>query len=827
MTARMGYAAALTSGWPRTVARFATAVILAVLASCGGGDVCRSCAVDDLRSYRQTWIAVSPGVINVGPGEAASASVSVGGPRGLEATAYRDYRGVFVVPPTPGVTLTRTDEPCEVPPADPTLQHLPRSTYRLDVGAEAIAAGVRDVTLSAIWADQPILAPDIDPSNPARTIERVETFRIALTAPPPVVTPDFQVAVDTTASVYGTRATLPASITRTAGFAESVTLEFDGLSSGIAGTFAADPAPADRRTLQLQMPARHAGGGLVAMRVTARTPSGLSKVVNVSQYIEPLFKLIHAPQSAVLSTAAPLRVNVGLKAGEPFRSPSIGAVELSISPATPLPDGVTARFLDDPMPAVPVLRVETVSRILRLKTDGRPPGVEGSIRIRGSARDVPPDADGVAPFIEVTLNLRVDEGQFWSFAGNNLTYGFLNDADLIGFALQGDNRPAMAWLQRPGTSPGFVYLRRYDGTTFAASPPAPAAEPSRVPLLRPAGGIDKASFALTATDAGQVAFTFDGGARLALGRAERAAVEWSIAPPWTVGDRADPATPRARSPRVATGPVADLVVVSYIQEANAATTTGGVLHVLRTFGNGVLSELPTTLPGGALNASPTGSVVRHASALALGADGNPWVAWIEEPTNTAIPNRLWLRVYNGNDWGPAIAVPAPLPPVGPSVQLLAEPSGQVAVAWLEGSPAQLKLMRYDPASQFFTPLDDTGNGRGSLNVTVLSPALDMHLTRHPDGRLLVTWTEGGADPRVWIKRRDADGAWRLVGTTVGQVDRWSKTPRIASDTNHRLYVAWATYAAGQNPSTPRPYAEIDVAQRIFPCSTFCSKEDPT
>jgi hypothetical protein len=470
--------------------------------------------------------------------------------------------------------------------------------------------------------------------------------------------------------------------------------------------------------------------------------------------------------------------------------------------------------MDDATPIGPVLPTIKVWRKLRLVTDGSQ-GVMGALTIRGTARGVPPDIFGVVPFVETTLDLNVQQGQFWQFVGNNLTYG-TREANVIGTAMQGDNRPVVAWLE--GTSgSGRVFMRRYDGTTFAPSPPLVDLGFGLVaPAVSVAGGIAEASFTLTATDVGQVAFTYDGGARLALGRAGGAA--WSTSPPFFVGDPDDGTTPRARSPRIAAGPFADALVVSYIQEANAATTTGGVLHVLQTAGNGVLSPLPTSLPGGALNASPTGSVVRHASALALRADGNPWVAWMEQPTTAGSLPSLWLRGYDGHDWGAAIAVPTLDTPAGTSVQLLVEPSGLVVVAWLEGSPAQLKVLRYDPSSQASEPLDFTGNGRGSLNVTAFSPALDVHLAREPgaQGRLLATWTEGDADPRVWIRRRDADGGWRLVGTTVSQADRWSKTPRIVSDTNNRLYVAWATYAAGQNPGTLLPYADIDVAQWIFP-----------
>ena len=235
----------------------------------------------------------------------------------------------------------------------------------------------------------------------------------------------------------------------------------------------------------------------------------------------------------------------------------------------------------------------------------------------------------------------------------------------------------------------------------------------------------------------------------------------------------------------------------------------------------MLGPLPGTPPSGALNAIAGGRVLRNATALALRADGNPWVAWLEEPA-PATPARLWLRGHDGVAWGPAIQVPTSGTPVGESVQLLVEPSGMVVVAWLESSPAQaaaqLRLFRFDPSSLHFTTLDNTLNGRGSLNDSDLTPALDVHLAREPgaQGRLLVTWTEGGAYPRVWIKRQDADSAWRLVGTTVSQAERWSKTPRIVSDTNNRLYVTWATYTAGQNPGTPAPYAEIAVAQWIFP-----------
>jgi len=803
--------------------RLAAVVILAALASCGGPHICSECAAEDFVFYRSTWLTADPGSVTVNPGEEASALVSVGHNIVLahSRTIDRSFQGVSIVPPTPGVTLTPSTDSC-VAPAGVTVSFC--NTYRLNATAAAIAAGVGDVTLSAIWIDDPgppsggpfgALARVPDPS---RTIERVEIFRISLTgptSPPPVVPPDFQVAVGAPpGGIYATVATLPVTITRVGGFAEAVTLEYSLLASGIGGGFIAEPVPTDSRRLQLQIPARFARGGFANGRVTATAASGRQKVVEFSQFIEPLFRINLEPATASLTSAAPLRVEVRLEPGRPFQATSLGPVELSFAPLTPLPPGVTSLFLPDATPVGPVLPAANVSRTLQLVSDGRDPGVMGPLTIRATARGLPADIFGVVPFVDATLALTVLAGQLWQFVGNNLTYG-TREANVIGMALQSDNRPALAWVE--GIS-GRVFMRRYDGTTFAPSPPR-VANPSGaiyVPALSVAGGILEASFALSATDAGHVAFTYDSGARLAVGRADRAGVDWSIAVPIVVGDAADPATPRARSPRVAIG-TADPIVVSYIREANAATTTGGVLQVLRSSSSGILSPLPTSLPGGSLNASPVGSVVRHATALALRADGNPWVAWVEQPTDPALLARLWLRGYDGNDWGPAIAVTTGTP-VGTAVQMLVEPSGQVVVAWLEGSPAQLKLARYDPSSQTWTPLGNTGIARSSLNVTTDTPAVDVHLAREPgsQGRLLVTWTEGGADPRVWIKRQNATGRWDLVGTTVSQIDRWSKTPRIVSDSNNRLYVAWATYAAGQNPGTNLPYAEIDVAQWIFP-----------
>jgi len=778
------------------------------------------CAVDFF--FNRTAIVVQPGVADVVAGESVTAQITLIRPVRDPRLTYEDPSAQSTEYSLDFLQLVEADEPgfrsTITLGADARCDPLvvPQDIYERETDYICTPAVLKFETATTATRSVPVRLVaqwklstyNAHGANLLREepVQRLGDFAMRF------VTPDFQLAVGAaTGGVYATAGTLPVSITRIRGFAEAVTLDFNGLASGITGSFAAQATPTDSRELQLQIPARHAGGGSVDLRLTATAAGGLTKVVNFSLSIQPLFRVSVRPAAASLTTASALSVDVSVAPGVPFHSTSLGQVDLTLSQ---LPEGVTAMFLVDAAPIAPILPAVSVTRMLRLVTNGSKGFEPGPLTIRGTARGLPPDINGVVPFVETTLTLTVVEGFAWQFVGNNLTYG-TQEANTIGMALQSDNRPALAWIE--GTNRR-VFMRRYDGTTFAPSPPRVADQFGALyePALSVAGGILEASFALSATDAGHVAFTYDSGARLAVGRADRAGVDWSIAVPIVVGDAADPATPRARSPRVAIG-TADPVVVSYIREANAATTTGGVLQVLRSSSSGILSPLPTSLPGGSLNASPVGSVVRHATALALRADGNPWVAWIEQPTDMMLPARLWLRAYDGNDWGPVIAVTTNTP-LGTSVQLLVEPSGTVVVAWVVGSTAQLKLARYDPSSQFWTPLDNTGNASGSLNVTASFPALDVHLAREPgsQGRLLVTWTEGGADPRVWIKRQNADGSWAQLGTTVSQVDRWSKTPRIVSDTNNLLYVAWATYAAGQNPGTALPYAEIDVAQWIFP-----------
>ena len=80
------------------------------------------------------------------------------------------------------------------------------------------------------------------------------------------------------------------------------------------------------------------------LRVTARSASGMIKTVNFySAHRAALPPVPAARERRRLTTAEPLRIDVGLKAGDAVPNAEHRPVELSISPSTPLPPGVTAR----------------------------------------------------------------------------------------------------------------------------------------------------------------------------------------------------------------------------------------------------------------------------------------------------------------------------------------------------------------------------------------------------------------------------------------------------------------------------------------------------
>ena len=217
--------------------------------------------------------------------------------------------------------------------------------------------------------------------------------------------------------------------------------------------------------------------------------------------------------------------------------------------------------------------------------------------------------------------------------------------------MQSDNRPAVAWLEGLPRSASTCA-----GSTARPSPlrrRASSARPTPPPWRYQAASMRRAS-PLAPAMSGKVAFTYERGAYLALGSVGTgAAAAWTIGAPTFIGDPANDATPRARSPRIATGP-GGAVVISYIRAAQRRGDERRAACVAQLRRRRAHSAAQRVARRCAQHRERQRDSQR--TALALRSDGNPWVAWIEQPSSGAAP-RLWLRGFDGVAWGAAVEVP--------------------------------------------------------------------------------------------------------------------------------------------------------------------------
>lgn len=789
------------SGRPLHRWRGAAALLGALLLAACGGETRN--VFRDFDFYSHTAIVVSPGDTVVNPGEDASAQVTVMYQPDID---YPFVAAAVVGTPAPGagtppapVTAALVfvrEERCTVaeqPTAEPQLTC---RRYTLNVHTEAAATSVGTITLSALWQGAPTFV-----SAPA-PIERLGYFNVSL--PPRPAVPDFGVEVQgvapTDPPIYATRALDYVQITRAGGFADPVTLAFDAMGSGIVGTFACEPT--ERCRLDLHLPAVYAAGGTARLRVTA-TSGAVQRSVEFVQRIAPLFAVTLSPADATLTsaTSSDIRVTVSVDPSSPFYTLGLGRVDLE---APDLPPGVSATWEPDAQVRL-TAAAPSVERTLRLSTDGRTPYLV-SQQVRGTAVNHSPDPAGVLPSVQGTLTLNVADGELWDFVDRGASYA-LTENDAIGIALQRTgpnlNQPAIAWLEgRPGSRS--VYLKRFDGATFNASP-SPGPGNGLVPTTGLA--FEEARMAMTASDVAKVAVTVSAGAR------EGAQVVLGTlgGPAWSSTTiYGAPFGSHARSPRIAAG-VGEAYALAYLIETDPAVSSGQLFVHASTTGGA-----PVPLPGphaGAINAAPDGRVLRDATAIALRGDGNPWVAWIEQPL--VGPTKLWLRGWDGASWGPVLGVPTGRAPVAGSLQLLVDGAGQLVFAWLESSPAKLKVAQLDPASLRWTFLDAPGRADGSLNIVDDQAAHDVSLALDARGRLVVAWTEGGSAPSLWVKRLNAGTGWGLLGTAIST--RPSKSPFIVSDSNGNLFTAFTQYLRlGQDLSSGHVDTDVFVARWRFP-----------
>jgi len=807
----------------RRLHRVASALLFgALLAACTGDPnlpTCVGCFFTAAEFYAQTRIIATPSRLDIAPTQGTSSNVV------LVYSFSNQYRFAsfdFLPPAAPGLTIglvsteyplraaqgppscTAADFPDGLAPAEP--RDFSCLHFRLDVTALAASGGDYDIVLSAQFRGTLNEPP----------IERLGSVRVAVAVPP---TPDFTLALGTVPKIYAPRGSVPIVIQRTAGFSEDIALTLAPVSfpPGAAGTFAPTlvAGTAAESTLNLDIPANNAEGNSMLLRVTGTSAlTGKVRTRDFTVAIESLFRMALSPGAGTVASNPPFDVLVTVTfdpAGPYAAAPP--AVRFSLPPAE-VPAGVQYQFLEGDV-ATTYSVGTTIRRTLRLITDGRP--IPNSLLPVVVTATLPPDSTRV--FSSRLFQLSAQAGFDWEYVENGASYSVpIVENSAIGIALQSNNKPAIAWLEGPpGTRT--VYLKRFDGTTFVASPsPGPGNG-----LTAGAGGtIEQARMALSRSDAAHVAFTYQAGlqegAAVAVGSLGNAAgASWSASNEFVVSST----TQHARSPRIATPARAgQAMAISYVVEEGLAPVTASELFVRWTAGPGALQALPGP-GGGSVNAASDGRVLPDSPSLALRPDGKPWVAWIEQPADRSQPPVLWLRGHDGVMWGAPRQVPTVAPPLPGPTQLLVEPSGAVVVAWLEARPAsafpaQLLLARLDPASGTWTALTQTGNDQGSLNIRREQPVRDMSLAIDALGRLVVAWCEeanedGTLIPRLWAKRQSADGSWPLLGMVIDTSK--SSTPFVVGDSNSRLYVAWRR-AFDITPALPR--GDVFVARWVFP-----------
>ena len=778
-----------------------------------------NCAIADADFYSLTAIVVSPGSARIVPGASLSASgaaptapvVTVVFPAKFDNGASSSYGFAYsnlTAVLSRGISAARLipiDDPQKVAP-NCSAGEVPAGLasrysngylcahYHLEIDTDPGAANASELVLSAQF------------TGGLQVIERLGLFTAEFPYAPAV---GFQVGVGVNpAGVYVPGGTVPITISRTGGFTGPVTLKLDSVSAGFTGTFTPNPAPDGTATLQLNVPASYASGGTALLRVRG-TSRGMTETKEFEQPILALFDMALTPQRSRLTNAAPVDVQVAITVLDDRGAYATVPPAMTLSISSALPPGVTAVFLPDATPTA-YSRGRTIERTLRLSTSGVQ-AATAYVNVIATATGITSYLPGQQPGTGRVVTLDVAGAPDWEYLENGASYE-LTENDTVGIAMQSNDTPAIAWLEgrparagtpgRPGT-PGTrkVYVKRSNSTTFNASPsPGPANA-----LVAPVGEIDEARFALTRTDVAKVAFTYADGTGLSIGSAGAA---WSIS-----GEFVSGAGQRVRSPRIAstlTGAF-DALAVSYIVEEGSSASTSR-LFVKRSMSANALVALAGAQPDGALNRDPSGRVLRGTPALALRPNGDPVIAWIEQPADPAQAAAIWVRAYAGNAWGPAYAAPlfigAPLQPA--PLQIAVESTGTVIVSWLEGSPARLFVVRGDVSSGSWLALSNTNNGQGSLNIDTGASAIDHSLSIDILGRIVVAWTEGGANPRLWVKRQNADSTWGLLGSDLDM--QTTRTPRIVSDAANRLFLAYTRYYGSDTLLTPRPDTDIFVAR---------------
>ena len=248
------------------------------------------------------------------------------------------------------------------------------------------------------------------------------------------------------------------------------------------------------------------------------------------------------------------------------------------------------------------------------------------------------------------------------------------------------------------------------------------------------------------------------------------------------------------------------------QNVTLAAAPGGVLYVawsdtsagdaeiyLRRWDGAAWSELGGSASGGGISNNSGDSVW---PSLAVGPDGNPWVAWQDETPGAA---EIYVRRWTGAAWEPVGSGSASGGGISNNsgdsqfVDLQVAANGQAFAVWTDGSIGNGEVYLRQWNGSAWVALADSASGGGISNTPHRSGRPAMALDA---GLPTVAWAEGGTVEEIYLRRYNGS-AWVELGNHSASGSGISNTPghsqyaTIAYATTGKPTVGWYDTYAGQ------------------------------
>ena len=235
------------------------------------------------------------------------------------------------------------------------------------------------------------------------------------------------------------------------------------------------------------------------------------------------------------------------------------------------------------------------------------------------------------------------------------------------------------------------------------------------------------------------------------------------------------------------------------QNVALAAGPGGVLYVawsdisagdaeiyLRRWDGAAWSELGGSAGGGGISNNSGDSVW---PSVAVGPNGNPWVAWHDETPGS---DEIYVRRWTGTTWEPVGSGSASGGGISNNsgdsrfVDLQVAANGQAFAAWSDGSAGNNEVYLRQWNGSAWVALAGSASGGGISNSSARSgrPALALN-----DGLPTVAWAEASGMGEIYVRRYNGS-AWVEVGKGSASDGGISNTP------GQSLY-ATITYASGK------------------------------